>query len=142
MPRPARLRLALPLALALALIVPGAHAAPRTQDYLRDLVQLSGILGGAHAIRLTCNGRDDQYWRGRMMEMLEMEAGEAGPLRQAMVDAFNRGYEFEAARRSLCDADTVNAEAAYAGQGRIIAERLAESLLPKRARGRAAPAEP
>ena len=110
-----------------------AHAQARSQDYIRDLVELAGILGGAHAIRVACNGRGDQYWRERMSGLLELEAPEASPLRRSMVDAFNRTYGFESERRLVCDSSARDGEIAYAAQGRMIADRMAARLLPKRA---------
>lgn len=125
------------LATALALFVcasfGAASAQARSQDYLRDLVELSGILGGAHAIRAACNGRDDQYWRERMSGLLELEAPEPSPLRRSMVDAFNRTFSFESERRLVCDSSARDGEAAYAAQGRMLADRMATRLLPKRA---------
>ena len=115
-----------------ALLLP-ASAQVRTQEYLRDLVQLSNVLGGAHAIRVACNGRNDQYWRGHMMNLLNLEAPDRSQLRSSMVDAFNRAYQVESARHPTCDSDAVAAEAAYSTQGREISDRLAQSLLPKKA---------
>lgn len=121
------------VALLILLHTASASAQVRSQDYIRDLVELAGILGGAHAIRVACNGRGDQYWRERMSGLLTLEAPEESPLRRSMVDAFNRTYSFESERRLVCDSAARDGEAAYAAQGRIIADRIAARLLPKRA---------
>ena len=119
------------LALLLLVHTASATAQVRSQDYIRDLVELAGILGGAHAIRVACNGRGDQYWRERMSGLLALEAPEQSPLRRSMVDAFNRTFSFESERRLVCDSEAGDGEAAYAAQGRIIADRIAARLLPK-----------
>ena len=102
----------------------------RSQAYLRDVVSLASTLGGAHAIRLICNGRDDQYWRVYMQELLSHEAPYQSRLRTQMVDAFNRGYQSESARRSQCDQGAVEMEKVYATQGQRLAHGLAEANLP------------
>lgn len=122
-------------ALASALAVPASSAAQeanerplpqRSGQYLSDVVTMSRLLGRAHAIRVTCNGRDDQFWRLYMQEMLDIEAPNQGGLRQSMAGAFNDAYTSEARVRQWCDEAAVKAEAQYASQGRGIAERLAK----------------
>ena len=106
----------------------------RTQDYLRDVVSLSSTLGSAHAIRLLCNGRDDQYWRLYMQELLGVEAPYQSRLRTSMVDAFNGAFSAENARRRSCDESAVSAEKVYAATGQRLANTLAEANLPSGAR--------
>ncbi|MEL7232787.1 MAG: TIGR02301 family protein, partial [Pseudomonadota bacterium] len=64
----------------------------RNQDYFRDVIGLSEVLGKAHAVRVMCNGRNDQYWRSYMMRLLDLEAAYGGGLRSSMANAFNAGY--------------------------------------------------
>lgn len=97
----------------------------RSGQYLSDAVKLSRLLGRAHAIRVACNGRSDQFWRLYMQEMLDLEAPDQGSLRQSMARAFNDSFTTEANVRKWCDDAAVAAEAQYAAQGRAIAERLA-----------------
>ncbi|WP_084397642.1 TIGR02301 family protein [Henriciella aquimarina] len=106
----------------------------RTQDYLRDVIALSSTLGSAHAIRLLCNGRDDQYWRAYMQELLGVEAPYRSRLRTSMVDAFNDGFQSENRRRNRCDEGAVSAEKTYASTGQRLARGLAEANLPRSAR--------
>ena len=108
----------------------------RSQDYLRDVVSLSSTLGSAHAIRLLCNGRDDQYWRVYMQELLGVEAPYRSRLRSSMVDAFNNAFQAESTRRRQCDEAAVSAEKMYASTGQQLANALAEANLPSGARGR------
>ena len=97
----------------------------RGSQYYSDAMALARILGRAHAIRVTCNGRSDQFWRLYMQEMLDLEAPNRGGLRDSMARAFNDAYSSEASRRTFCDAVTVEAEALFAADGKVLAERLA-----------------
>ncbi len=38
------------------------------------MVDLAYVLGQSHALRQACSGADDQSWRGRMQELLRVEA--------------------------------------------------------------------
>ncbi|MEM7663783.1 MAG: TIGR02301 family protein [Pseudomonadota bacterium] len=104
----------------------------RGQAYMRDLVSLSEIMGSAHALRVACNGVDDQFWRSYMQQLLGLEAPSRSSLRSNMVDAFNRGYQSEQRRTRGCNAQTAATEAQYAERGRDISERLAAHYFPKR----------
>lgn len=98
----------------------------RSGKYLSDAVELARLLGKAHAIRVTCNGRADQFWRLYMQEMMDLEAPVQGGLRDSMARAFNDAYASESALRSWCSEETVAAEAEYARQGLVIAEYMAQ----------------
>lgn len=113
----------------------GEYADVRSQDYLRDVVALSSTLGSAHALRVLCNGRNDQYWRSYMQDLLSLEAPYQGRLRTSMVDAFNTAYSAEAARRNSCDDSAVSAERVYASTGERLANALVQANLPESARG-------
>lgn len=104
----------------------------RDQAYLRDAVRLADVLGAAHGVRYVCNGADDQYWRGHMIDLLELEAPQRGPLRQSMVRAFNNSFSDAQRRYRVCDQATVDAEARLAAEGRDLADRLAAYYLPRR----------
>lgn len=108
----------------------GDYSDARSQDYLRDVISLASTLGSAHSIRVLCNGRNDQYWRGYMQELLGLEAPYQSRLRSSMVDAFNSAYSAEAARRSGCDQGAVSAEKVYASTGERLANSLVQANLP------------
>lgn len=108
----------------------GEYGDVRSQDYLRDVISLSSTFGSAHAIRVLCNGRNDQYWRSYMQELLGLEAPFQSTLRSSMVDAFNSAYSSETARRSGCDAGAVSAEKVYASTGERLANALVQANLP------------
>lgn len=120
-----------------ALMVSGASAAQpdiplRTPDYFRDAADLASTLGSAHAIRVRCNGRQDQYWRQYMADMLSYEAPDRGSLRSSLVDNFNRAYADVSAQYIQCDNKAVEAEARFARHGQEVAERLAMHYFPKK----------
>lgn len=98
----------------------------RTGKYYSDATQLARVLGKAHAIRVACNGRSDQFWRLYMQEMLDLEAPVQGGFRDSMARAFNDSYAAESSVRGWCTKETVAAEAVYAAEGKAIAERLAQ----------------
>lgn len=98
----------------------------RSGKYLSDALQVARVLGRAHSIRVTCNGRDDQFWRTYMQEMLDLEAPVRGAFRDSMARTFNDAFESESAFHSYCNEDAVAAEAKYAQEGRVIAEKLAQ----------------
>lgn len=89
-------------------------------------MQLARLLGRAHSIRVTCNGRSDQFWRVYMQEMLDLEAPTQGSFRDSMARAFNDAYSSESAFRGWCNDAAVDAEAKYAAEGRVLAEGLAK----------------
>ena len=128
------------LALVFAVPVPShaqsngsSQALPtRNQAYLRDVVSLSETIGSAHAVRVRCNGVDDQYWRTYMVQILGLEAPLQGTLRRQMVAGFNRGFERENAVQIGCDATANEREARYAVTGQRLAEGLASYYFPKR----------
>lgn len=101
-----------------------------SQDYFRDVTQLAEVLGKSHAIRVVCNGRNDQYWRSYMLRLLELEAPYQGGLRRSLVNGFNAGFSFGSDLHPICDGNAVNAEKAYAAQGRDLSARLVQANIP------------
>ncbi|MEM1391668.1 MAG: TIGR02301 family protein [Pseudomonadota bacterium] len=102
----------------------------RTQDYFRDVIELSEVLGKAHAIRIVCNGRNDQYWRSYMLRLLDLEASYGGGLRSSMANAFNAGYSTTEARYRSCTQDAVDSEKVFAEEGQAYANKLAAANIP------------
>jgi len=102
----------------------------RSQDYFRDVTALAEVLGKAHAIRVVCNGRNDQYWRSYMLRLLELEAPYQGGLRRSMVNGFNAGFSWGNDLHRVCDGDAATAEKAYAAEGRDLSARLVQANIP------------
>lgn len=88
--------------------------------YRQQLSDLAEVLGGAHYLRITCDGRDDQRWRNYMRGVIERE-----PQHNAiLVDNFNRGYRQEEARFAVCDQYARQAEAELRARGLRISQGL------------------
>ncbi len=103
----------------------------RGPDYFRDATDLASTLGAAHAIRVRCNGRHDQYWRRYMSDMLKYEAPNRGNLRSRLVDAFNTAYSGASSVYQTCDNRAVQAESDFALKGQEIAARMATHYFPQ-----------
>jgi uncharacterized protein (TIGR02301 family) len=89
--------------------------------YRQQLVDLSEVLGGAHYLRILCEGRGDQRWRDYMRGVIERE-----PTYNAqLVEGFNRGYRDQEARFPVCDRITQQTEAELRARGLRIAQALA-----------------
>ena len=104
----------------------------RGQDYYRDVIALSEILGKAHAVRLICNGRNDQYWRGYMQKLLDLEAPYEGGLRRSMVNGFNAGFSTASSEYQSCDSRAVAAEKSLAQDGKALTDQLVLGNIPNR----------
>ncbi|MEZ5995051.1 MAG: TIGR02301 family protein [Hyphomonadaceae bacterium] len=88
--------------------------------YRGQLVELSEVLGGAHYLRIVCDGRGDQRWRDYMRGVIQREPRYNGLL----VEGFNRGYRNEEARFPVCDATTRQMEAELRARGLRVAQAL------------------
>jgi uncharacterized protein (TIGR02301 family) len=93
----------------------------RGEDWYRtQLVDLAEVLGGAHYLRILCEGRGDQRWRDYMRGVIEREP----EYNAVLVEGFNRGYRDEEARFPACDATTRQMEAELRARGLRIAQAL------------------
>lgn len=118
------------LAMAAAVIAPAAaQPAQQQQDtppargedwYRGQLVELSEVLGGAHYLRILCEGRDDQRWRNYMRGVIDREPN----YNALLVEGFNRGYRNEEARFPVCDDNTRQMEAELRARGVRVAQAL------------------
>ena len=114
------------LVLVLSVLALPAFAQERTIEMREALVRLARVLGESHALRQTCEGTDDQFWRSRMNRLAETEQAEP-VLDREMKDAFNAG--FAGARRlySECSEPARRAERPAAERGHEIALGLSQS---------------
>lgn len=100
---------------------PQTETQPRGEEwYQGQLVELSEILGGAHYLRILCDGRNDQRWRDYMRGVIEREPRYNAQL----VEGFNRGYRNEEARFPVCDATTRQMEAELRARGLRVSQAL------------------
>lgn len=85
---------------------------------------LAFVLGQSHALRQACEGEADQYWRSRMLQLMQVEAPDQG-LKARLSRAFNSGFQSAQASFPSCDAGARAEAARSAARGRALAERLA-----------------
>jgi len=88
--------------------------------YRNQLVELSEVLGGAHYLRILCDGRGDQRWRDYMRGVIQREP----QYNAQLVEGFNRGYRNEETRFPVCDATTRQMEAELRARGLRVAQGL------------------
>jgi uncharacterized protein (TIGR02301 family) len=131
----------MPKALLVALIMGiGIPALPvqaqeevlRAPDTAQNRLFLADTLGALHYLTVACSGRMDQSWRGRMAEMMQLEALSAYE-RDDLVAAFNHGYRQEKRYFPRCTPRTVsqiNAQKRIkAEQGQFLSTALADPYL-------------
>lgn len=120
-------RLAAILPLLLALLASPALAQDRPPDQRQALLDLSYAIGQSHAYRQDCEGAGDQYWRTRMLNLVETE--HADPVLEArMKTQFNAGFAAAQAAQLSCAASHA-AASAVARKGQAAAAALASAML-------------
>ncbi|MGE3143682.1 MAG: TIGR02301 family protein [Hyphomonadaceae bacterium] len=106
-----------PLAPASAQTPPAASREGWSQQ---QMIDLAAVLGGAHYLRITCDGRGDQRWRNYARDLI----ARAPDLRRPLSDAFNDGYRDQAARFPDCSPTAQQVEAELRARGLRIASAL------------------
>ena len=121
------MRALLPALVIAALALP-ALAQDRSPALRQSLVDLAYVLGETHALRQTCVGVDDQYWRGRMMRLVEAERPDEA-LDRRLKESFNTGFASRQSEFPSCGPGSRRAEVAAANHGRDIANKLARVMV-------------
>lgn len=119
-PRP----IILALAGVLLIQVPAASAQDRSPALRQSLVDLAYVLGEAHALRQVCQGADDQYWRTRMIKLVDTEQPDAA-LDRRLKESFNTGFASRQSEYPACSAASHKAAVAVASHGQQLAAALA-----------------
>jgi uncharacterized protein (TIGR02301 family) len=101
-------------------------AAQSTGNRDAALIALAEVLGQSHALRQACAGPSDQYWRARMMRLMDVEQPDER-LGARLTQAFNTGYASRRALFRACTAATRRAEAAAAARGRDLTGGLSRT---------------
>ena len=114
------------LALILAAGPVAAFAQERPPVVRQNLVDLAYVLGEAHALRQVCQGVQDQYWRQRMMKLMETEQPDIS-MERRLRENFNTGFATRQGEFPTCTPAAEAAEAAAMRRGRGLAERLARA---------------
>lgn len=89
-----------------------------------NLLALSRALGESQALREACEGKQDQYWRSRMMRLLSLENAE-GAAGAPLTAAFNAGYAQTREAFPDCGPESRRAEVDAAVRGQELAVLLA-----------------
>lgn len=93
-------------------------------DTERALPYLAYTMGELHYLDTACEGLDAQAWRQRMIELLAMEAAEAGRQRDRLIESFNDGYRSQQRRRPICGEEVDIERRALAHRGRDLSEMM------------------
>jgi uncharacterized protein (TIGR02301 family) len=110
------------LVLTLAIATP-ALGQQREPVQRQVLVDLAYVLGEAHALRQLCAGPADQFWRNRMLKMIDTESADHG-FEQRLRETFNTGYVARQAQFTQCSPQSRDAETRVAAHGQDLARRL------------------
>lgn len=124
-------------ALIIACMATSAVAQEREPEERQRLLDLAYTLGESHALRQTCEGVNDQFWRSRMVRLTEVEQADQGFDAQ-LRERFNTGFAARQGEFPLCDAASRKAEQQSARKGQALALKLSQSIRVIR-RGETAP---
>ena len=103
-----------------------AAAQDRTPVQRQTLADLAYAIGESHALRQACEGDGDQYWRARMIRLIEVESPDQAFDRR-LRGAFNTGFSSARAAHPDCDEGARSEAARVAQRGRDLAQRLSQS---------------
>lgn len=127
--------------LVLAIVLVATPVAAQTRAARGEtLVALAEVLGQSHALRQACAGPTDQYWRARMMRLMDVERPDK-TLEARLTAAFNDGYASRRALFKACSVQATRAEAAAAARGRTIAAQLSHGYTSPKAQAGATPTD-
>ena len=92
-----------------------------------QLSELAGLLGTMQMIQSLCSPSDQDFWRLRMQEMIRLEK----PSRErqnALINAFNAGYNDAQNKFSTCTAEARALAADTAHKGEALAQALSNAI--------------
>ena len=110
----------LPLLIALAF---PAAAQERSAAERQAITDVAYVLGEAHALKQSCDGKASQRWRQRMDCLLQLEQADAA-LDRRLRDSFNAGFSYQEAAHPSCDEDARAAYREAAGRGESAARAV------------------
>lgn len=114
-------------ALIIACMATSALAQEREPEERQRLLDLAYTLGESHALRQTCEGVNDQFWRSRMVRLTEVEQADQGFDAQ-LRERFNTGFAARQGEFPLCDTASRKAEQQSARKGQALALKLSQSM--------------
>jgi uncharacterized protein (TIGR02301 family) len=104
-------------------------AQDRAPEERQRLLDLAYTLGESHALRQTCEGVEDQFWRSRMVRLTDVEQADQAFDAQ-LRERFNVGFAARQGEFPLCDAASRKAEQQAARKGQALALKLSRSMRP------------
>ncbi|MEE2525243.1 TIGR02301 family protein [Hyphobacterium sp. HN65] len=99
------------------------------RDPGRTLPYLAYTMGQLHFLDYACGGNEQQDWRNRMIELLQLEAPISGFRRDRLIDAFNDGYQAEQRARIRCGAEAEAERRNLARRGQQMSQALLNEVL-------------
>ena len=120
--------------LAVAVLILACAAVPvwaqdRAPDERQQLLDLAYTLGESHALRQTCEGVGDQFWRSRMVRLTGVEQADQAFDAQ-LRERFNTGFAARQGEFPLCDVASRKAEQQSARKGQALALKLSRAMRP------------
>jgi uncharacterized protein (TIGR02301 family) len=103
------------------------RAQERSPAERQTLVALAYVMGESHALRQVCKGAGDQYWRGRMRDLVAAEQPDE-PFSRRLTDSFNDGFVAGQQAYTACDERAKREAARAASKGRELAVTLSGSV--------------
>jgi uncharacterized protein (TIGR02301 family) len=87
---------------------------------------LSNHLGQLHYLRTLCYGSEDQKWRIKASDMMNVETPGDGSRRRELIRAFNAGYYAQKDHHQSCSGSVAIDVAALSENGRRLSEMLGD----------------
>ncbi len=88
------------------------------------LVDLAFVLGQSHALRQACQGEADQYWRSRMLRLIDVEAPDEA-LKARLIQSFTTGFNGVRTSFPTCSPAARQEASKLALRGRALSDSLA-----------------
>ncbi|VAV88574.1 hypothetical protein MNBD_ALPHA06-1041 [hydrothermal vent metagenome] len=120
-------------ALLLTMLAVPASAQQRTQvirppETSQNLLAMADVMGAMHYLNVLCKGKQNQDWRERMVEMLELENPEYY-LRAQLISSFNNGFRQQQRMFGVCSERIAAQMQQKSKQGRILSDALGDPYL-------------
>ncbi|MGA9825005.1 MAG: TIGR02301 family protein [Methylocystis sp.] len=103
---------------------PAEPSEPPPPPYEAQIQRLAEVLGGLSFLRDLCGEGDGDEWRGKMAQLRDADAA-AGPRRQRLAAAFNRGFRAYELTYRVCTPNARLVVARYLEEAKILSHEVA-----------------
>jgi uncharacterized protein (TIGR02301 family) len=103
---------------------PAEPAEPPPPPYDAQIQRLAEVLGGLSFLRDLCGEGDGDDWRGKMAQLRDADAA-AGPRRQRLTAAFNRGFRAYELTYRVCTPNARLVIARYLEEAKSLSHEVA-----------------